>query len=175
MSAGQVLSFNSACGLQCAAYDIGAYVCRSYRLVITAVKEPASANSVQLAKLDLFSQRDPPTQPHPSLLGSVCQLQEAVRLAAEQESGSAVLESVDTLLRVLCNIVQHPAESKHRSLRMENAKIKAMLSGHNEISNLLRAIGMTNCTACNMSQVFFSILCTLSSFLYSETAPQSLS
>lgn len=118
-------------------------MCRSYRLVITAVKEAASANSVQLAKLDLFNQLDPPTQPHPSLLGSVCQLQEAVRLAAEEGSGSAVLKSVGTLLRVLCNIVQHPAESKHRSLRMENAKIKAMLSGHNEISTLLRTLGTT--------------------------------
>lgn len=143
MSAGQVLFFNSACGLQCAAYDTRAHVCRSYRLVITAVKEAASANSVQLAKLDLFNQLDPPTQPHPSLLGSVCQLQEAVRLAAEEGSGSAVLKSVGTLLRVLCNIVQHPAESKHRSLRMENAKIKAMLSGHNEISTLLRTLGTT--------------------------------
>ena len=140
--AGQVLSLNSACGIQCAACDTGAHVCRSYRLLITAVKDPASANSVQLAKLDLFTQLDPPTWPHPSLLRSVCQLQKAAKMAAEAGSGSAVLESVGTLLRVLCNIVQHPAESKHRSLRVENTKIKAMLAGHSEVANVLRAIGM---------------------------------
>ena len=115
-------------------------VCRSCRLVITAVRDPASANSVQLAKLDLYIQLDPSPQPTPSLLGSVHQLQTAASLAGAG-SGSAVLESIGTLLRVLCNIVQHPAESKHRTLRMENAKIKAMLSGHSEVSNLLSIIG----------------------------------
>ena len=122
-------------------------MCRSYRLVITSVKDSASANSVQLAKLDLFTQLDPPTQPTPSLLGSVCQLQEATSLAAEVGNGSSVLESVGALLCVLGNIVQHPAENKHRSLRMENARIKAMLSGHKEVSILLRAIGMLQNTA----------------------------
>ena len=122
--------------------DSGAgHVCRSYRLVITAVRDAASANSVQLAKLDLYIQLDPTPQPHPSLLGSVHQLQAAAS-QADAGSGSAVLESIGTLLQILCNIVQHPSESKHRILRVENAKIKAMLSGHSEISNLLRIIGM---------------------------------
>lgn len=131
----------SACLLS-ASDDTGAgYECRSYRLVITAVRDPASANSVQLAKLDLFIQLDPTPQPNPSLLGSIHQLHTAASLA-KAGSGSAVLESIGTLLRVLCNIVQHPSESKHRTLRVENAKIKAMLSGHSEVSSLLRIIGM---------------------------------
>ena len=137
-------------------------MCRSYRLVITAVRDPESANSVQLAKLDLFTQLDPPTQPDPSLLGSVCQLQAAAKLAAEAGTASAVMESVGTLLRVLCNIAQHPTESKHRSLRVENAKIKAMLSGHNEVSKLLRIIGtlQINCTACGRITRVSNILST---------------
>ena len=138
------------------------------------MKDPASANSVQLAKLDLFTQLDPSTQPTPSLLGSVCQLQKAASLAAEAGSGSAVLESVSALLRVLSNIVQHPAESKHRCLKMENAKIKAMLSGHDDVSILLRAIGMlqNDCTACKMSQVS-SVYCPYCPVFCTQTLAHS--
>lgn len=123
--------------------------CRSYRLRITAVRDPASANSVQLARLDLYLPLDPPTQPTLPLLGSVSMLQAAVRQAAEAGPGSVVAQALGTLLRVLSNIVQHPSESKHRTLRMENAKVKAMLSGHREILNLLRNIGnvLSGCIA----------------------------
>lgn len=137
-------------------------VCRSYRLVITAVKDPASANSVQLAKLDLFTQLDPTPQPSPSLLGSVHQLHTIASLA-DAGSGSAVFESVGTLLRVLCNIVQHPTESKHRTLRVENAKIKAMLSGHSEVFNLLRIVGTLHSlpqNKCDVDTLSCSVWCT---------------
>lgn len=118
--------------------------CRSYRLRITAVRDPASANSVQLARLDLYLPLDPATQPTLPLLWSVTELQAAVEQAAESGPGSVVAQSLSTLLRVLTNIVQHPTESKHRTLRMENAKVKAMLLGHKETLTLLRSIGFTD-------------------------------
>lgn len=125
------------------------------------MRDPASANSVQLARLDLYVPLDPPpTQPTSSLLGSVYELQAAARLAAEAGPGSAVSQSVSTLLRVLCNIVQHPSESKHTTLRMENAKIKAMLSGHTEILRLLRTIGIVlsmSCIALALSHICESV------------------
>lgn len=113
------------------------------------MRDPASANSVQLARLDLYLPLDPATQPTLPLLWSVTELQAAVEQAAESGPGSVVAQSLSTLLRVLTNIVQHPTESKHRTLRMENAKVKAMLLGHKETLTLLRSIGivLTGCIA----------------------------
>lgn len=115
--------------------------CRSYRLQITAVRNPASANSVQLAKLDLYTSLDPSTQPTNPLLGPVRQLQSAIAQAAQKDPDSPLLKSVDTLMLVLSNTMLHPAESKYRMLKLENAKIKAMLAGNTEVSNLLKAVG----------------------------------
>ena len=115
--------------------------CRSYRLIITAVRDPASANSVQLAKLDLYTSLDLPAQPTTSLLESVRHLQSAIARAANKNPESPLLKSVATLLLLLSNIVQHPEESKYRTLKLENAKIKAVLAGNTEVSNLLKAVG----------------------------------
>ena len=136
------------------------------------MRDPATANSVQLAKLDLYTPLDQPSQPTPSLLGSVCKLQTAAR-AAEEEAGpgSAVWESVGTLLRVLSNIAQNPAESKHRTLRIENAKIKAMLSGHDEVLNLLRITG-TVLSAAHLALYYLRNMCGLN--LLSNTRIQTL-
>ena len=69
------------------------------------------------------------------------QLQQAIVQVAAKDSESQMLQSVGTLLLVLSNTAQHPAESKYRTLKLENAKIKAMLAGGSEIISLLKAAG----------------------------------
>lgn len=122
-------------------------VCRSYRLHITAVKEPASANSVQLARLDLYASLDTSTRPPSLLCEAVTALKAVLAQAADHDSGSAASQAMNTLLLLLANVVQHPSESKFRTLKLENAKVKAMLSVGPEVDRLLRAAGeAVHCT-----------------------------
>ncbi len=113
-------------------------VCRSYRLRITAIRDPASANSVQLAKLDLYTPQDTPTTTPSDIVEAVTGLQAAVSQAAPE---SAIITAVDTLLLVLANAAQQPSDSKFRTLKKENAKIKAMLSAAAEVEEVLKAAG----------------------------------
>ncbi|KAA6423321.1 MAG: Peptide-N(4)-(N-acetyl-beta-glucosaminyl)asparagine amidase [Trebouxia sp. A1-2] len=115
--------------------------CRSYRLRITAVRDPASANSVQLAKLDLYTLLDPPCQSQRPISEAVTALQAAVSKAAGSKPDSAMAKAVDTLLLVLANILQHPGDSKFRSLKLENVKIKAMMLAASEVGQVLKAAG----------------------------------
>jgi len=121
--------------------------CRSYRLRITAVRDPASANSVQLAKLDLYTPLDPPSQPQRPISEAVTALQAAVSKATESKPDSAMAKAVDTLLLVLANVLQHPRDSKFRTLKLENAKIKAMMLAVPEVGQLLKAAGQSAFTA----------------------------
>lgn len=118
-------------------------VCRSYRLHITAVKEPASANSVQLARLDLYTCLDTSTQPPSLLCEAVTALKAVLAQAADHDpdSESAASQAMNTLLLLLANVAQHPSESKFRTLKLENTKVKAMLSVGPEVDRLLRAAG----------------------------------
>ncbi|DBA95296.1 TPA: hypothetical protein ACH3X3_013188 [Trebouxia sp. C0006] len=115
--------------------------CRSYRLRITAVRDPASANSVQLAKLDLYTLLDPPSQPQRPISEAVTALQAAVSKATDSKPDSAMAKAVDTLLLVLANVLQHPRDSKFRTLKLENAKIKAMMLAVPEVGQVLKAAG----------------------------------
>ncbi len=121
--------------------------CRSYRLCIVAVRDPASANSVQLAKLDLYTPLDPPSQPQRPILEAVKALQAAVSTAADSKPDSAMAKAVDTLLLVLANVLQHPGDSKFRTLKLENAKIKAMMLAVPEVGQVLSAAGQSDLTA----------------------------
>lgn len=121
--------------------------CRSYRLRITAVRDPASANSVQLAKLDLYTLLDPPCQSQRPISEAVTALQAAVSKAAGSKPDSAMAKAVDTLLLVLANILQHPGDSKFRSLKLENVKIKAMMLAASEVGQVLKAAGQSAFTA----------------------------
>ncbi|KAL0026255.1 hypothetical protein WJX77_006348 [Trebouxia sp. C0004] len=115
--------------------------CRSYRLRITAVRDPASANSVQLAKLDLYTPLDPPSQPQRPISEAVAALQAAVSKAADSKPDSAMAKAVDTLLLLLANVLQHPRDSKFKTLKLENVKIKAMMLAAPEIGQVLKAAG----------------------------------
>lgn len=115
--------------------------CRSYRLRITAVRDPVSANSVQLAKLDLYTPLDPPSEPQGPITEAVTALQAAVSKAADSKLDSAMAKAVDTLLLVLANVLQHPGDSKFRTLKMENVKIKAMMLAVPEVVHVLKAAG----------------------------------
>jgi len=121
--------------------------CRSYRLRITAVRDPASANSVQLAKLDLYTPLDPPSQPQRPISEAVKALQAAVSKAAAFKPDSAMAKAVDTLLLVLANVFQHPGDSKFKTLKLENVKIKAMMLAAPEVGQVLKAAGQSAFTA----------------------------
>ena len=116
--------------------------CRSYRLRITAVRDPASANSVQLAKLDLYTPLDPPSQPQRPISEAVTALQAAVSKATDSKPDSAMAKAVDTLLLVLANVLQHPRDSKFRTLKLENVKIKAMMLAAPDVGQVLKAAGL---------------------------------
>ncbi len=120
--------------------------CRSYRLRITAVRDPASANSVQLAKLDLYTPLDPPFQHQQPISEAVTALQAAVSKAADFKPDSAMATAVNTLLLVLANVLQHPGDSKFRTLKLENVKIKAMMLAAPEVGQVLKAAGQSACT-----------------------------
>ena len=124
---------------------LGAY--RSYRLRITAVRDPVSANSVQLAKLDLYTPLDPPSEPQGPITEAVTALQAAVSKAADSKLDSAMAKAVDTLLLVLANVLQHPGDSKFRILKLENVKIKAMMLAVPEVGQVLKAAGQSAFTA----------------------------
>ena len=113
-------------------------LCRSYRLRISRVREPASANSVQLASFDMYTRPDAPTEPPADIAEAVKGLWAEVH-GPEGPAG----EPVQALLLVLANVVQHPREPKFRTLRVANAKIKAMLSAGPAMEQVLKAAGQT--------------------------------
>lgn len=101
--------------------------CRAFRLRITAVKQPASANSVQLAKLDLHKTPAPQSTPPSSLAEAVFAVQEAIK-QAQQDQHAAMQKASGTLLLVLSNIAQQPNEQKFRTLKLANPRIQDTLS-----------------------------------------------
>ena len=105
------------------------------------MREPAAANSVQLAKLDLYTLSDPPSEPPPALMVSAHRLLAAARLALQTSLESSVCMSINTLLLILSKVAQHPADSKYRCLQLQNSKIQTMLSSNKEDLQLLQAIG----------------------------------
>ena len=102
-------------------------MCRAFRLRITAVKQPASANSVQLAKFDLYKAPEPQSTTPPSLAAAVLALQEAITQAQEGQH-AALQKAAGTMLLVLSNIAQQPDEQKFRTLKLANPRIQDMLS-----------------------------------------------
>ncbi len=139
--------------------------CRSYRLRITAVRDPASANSVQLAKLDLYTPLDPPSQPQRPILEAVTALQAVVSKAADSKPDSVMTKAVNTLLLVLANVLQHPGDSKFRTLKPENAKIKAMMLAAPEVGQVLKAAGQSAFTAyLQVMRTKYQLLCLMMPF-----------
>ena len=55
-------------------------------------------------------------------------------------------KAVDTLLLVLANVLQHPGDSKFRTLKLENVKIKAMMLAAPEVGQVLKAAGQSALT-----------------------------
>ncbi len=51
-------------------------------------------------------------------------------------------KAVDTLLLVLANVLQHPGDSKFRTLKLENVKIKAMMLAAPDVGQVLKAAGL---------------------------------
>lgn len=114
--------------------------CRSYRLSITAVSNLAAANSVQLAQLNLYTTLATPQPPSEALSGAIANLH-----AAANHSDSALAETyaktVETLLLVLVNVLQHPEEAKYRTLKSSNARVQSMLSCGDCFEEILKAVG----------------------------------
>ena len=118
------------------------YECRAFRLRFTAVKHPASANSVQLAKLDLYTSAAPQSSPPSGLAEAILALQEAMK-QAQQAQHAAAQKAAGTLLLVLSNVAQQPDEQKFRTLKLGNPRIQDMLSSAAgpQVRAVLEAVG----------------------------------
>lgn len=109
-------------------------------MTITAVMNPAAANSVQLAQLNLHLSAASPPEAAASLPDAVQLLQTA---AKEQTDNAApgFTKAFETLLLVLVNVVQHPEDTKFRTLKSSNARVQAMLSSGHCFEEVLAATG----------------------------------
>jgi peptide-N4-(N-acetyl-beta-glucosaminyl)asparagine amidase len=122
-----------------------------WRLRITWLRDPAAANSVQLACWNLYSGRcgadssssssSSDATPLSLYLGSgMCEQlrQRATAATAAAAGGDA---AVDTLRRIAHNLVQHPDEPKFRRLSGKAAKLRALLAGEPLLEAAVWAIG----------------------------------
>lgn len=113
---------------------------RSYRLSISAVRNPAAANSVQLAQLNLYSSLEPPQTPPKAISDATASFRSTTG-KVDNTLSTAHNKGVETLLLLLANVVQHPKELKYRTLKCSNARVQSMLSCGDHFAALLKAIG----------------------------------
>ena len=113
------------------------------------MKDPAAANSVQLAQLNLYTAPDTPDMP-PEPLSHAVSILHTAATRLDEASAAAHVKAVDTLLLVLANVLQHPEEAKYRTLKSSNVRVQGMLSCGDHFAAILKAVGQPSGHLCTL-------------------------